>query len=418
MKITKVIAREIFDSRGFPTVQCEIFLDKDRSVIASVPAGMSLGSEEALEVRDGGKRLFGKGVLKAIENIETIIAPEILGKEPNAIDMDLKFIEMDGTPNKSYLGANSILAVSMAIYRAQAAAENLELYELIAHFMGANSVSLPFGMFNLINGGLHANNNLFIQEFMVVPVGAENFRAALENAILIYHELKAILHANGKSVAVGDEGGFAPNFKDDFEALEMLFEAINRVSSKYNTSAIIAIDVAASQYYNPKTKLYKLPFGQLSTIEMIEYYKSLVKKYPIYSIEDGLSELDWEGWIKLTASFESNAQIVADDIFATNVFKIARGINEGVANSVIIKPNQIGTVTESLQAIKLCKENNLNTIVSHRSGETEDSFIADLAVGSNAGQIKSGGCARSDRMAKYNRLLAIEDTLRLGQFDS
>ncbi len=412
MKITQIKAREIYDSRGWPTVQCEIILDDHVMVSASVPSGLSKSSYEARELRDGGKRLWGKGVSKALESIEKIIAPVLLDKEPNGLEMDLKIIELDGTVDKSYLGANATLAVSMAVYRAQALVEEIELYELIAYLNGSGSVTMPFPFINLINGGMHANNNLQIQEFMVVPIGAENFRASFELSVVIFHELKNTLQKYGKSVAVGDEGGFV-NFTSDSEALDILAEVLDRVGSTYGYQCIMGLDIAASRYYDRKTKKYSWNGEKLSSAEMIEFYKELIENYPIFSIEDALSEDDWHGWKQLTEALQGRVQIVGDDVFATNADRIMRGIEEHIADSIIIKPNQIGTIAETIQAIQLCKNNNLNTIVSHRSGETNDTFIADLAVGTSAGQIKAGGCCRGERLAKYNRLLMIEDELML-----
>lgn len=418
MKIEKIIAREIYDSRGWPTIECQLFLENGDSVTSSIPSGLSTGMFESVELRDLDNRLFGKGVTKAIENIEHIIAPLLVGQEPRAVEMDIRMVEFDGTADKSRLSANAMLAVSMALYRAEALVEGLELYELIAYIMGLDTVSLPFPQLNIINGGAHANNNLRIQEFMIVPVASPSFRNALESAVLVYHELKEILIAQNKSATVGDEGGFAADFKDDTEALDILMQAINIASEKYSVSCVIALDVAASQFYNPTSKLYKWNDNYYDTEQILNYYEELIEKYPIYSLEDPLSQTDWQGWIEMAKIMENKVQIVGDDIFATNIYRISQGIQDHIANSVIIKPNQTGTITECLQAIKLCKNNKLNTIVSHRSGETCDTFISDLAVGTSAGQIKAGGCSRGERMAKYNRLLAIEDTLTLALLDS
>lgn len=411
MKITQIIAREIYDSRGWPTIQCDIALDDDTIVSASVPAGLSRSRYEARERRDGGKRLWGMGVKKAIETIHSIIAPELVGQEPHALDMDFKMIDIDGTPDKSYLGANAMLAVSMALYRAHAHAEGVELYELIAYICDAESVTLPFPLLNVINGGLHADTGLGIQEFMIVPVAAENFRSSLELSVTVFHELKNVLKKHGKSTAVGDEGGFAPHFKNYFEALDILMEVLDKVDTADGGKCVIGLDVAASQLYDKTRGIYLWDGRRVSSADLIAEYEALVDQYPIYSIEDGLDEDDWNGWQQLTARLEDKAQIVADDIFATNTYRIEQGIKDHIATGVIIKPNQVGTITETLQAIQLSKENELNCIVSHRSGETEDTFIADLAVGASVGQIKAGGCSRSERLAKYNRLLEIEDTL-------
>ena len=419
MKIVRIIAREVYDSRGWPTVSCELFLDNDASVVSYVPSGLSTGVYEAIELRDGGKRLMGKGVRKALENIEMIIAPVLLGQEPQAIELDTKLLELDGTSDKSRLGANALLAVSMAVYKAQALVEGLELYELIGYLMGADTVSLPFPMVNIINGGVHGANNLLIQEFMVVPIGAPNFRTAFESVVLVYNELKNLLLEKNLSIAVGDEGGFAAAFCSDTQALDFLLEALERVTVTTDSAAtcIIALDIAASRYYDLSTQLYTWGTEQKTADEMIDYYTQLVKQYPIYALEDALSEHDWQGWIQLTQKLGKDVQIIGDDLFATNIYKIAQGILDNVATGVIIKPNQAGTVTETLQAIKLCKSSGLNTIVSHRSGDTEDTFIADLAVGASAGQIKAGACCRSERVAKYNRLLVLEDTLTFSLLD-
>lgn len=417
MKIAQIVGREIYDSRGWPTVQCEVTLDNGRTVISSVPAGKSIGAYEAVELHDGDGRLWGKGVRKAIENIEHIIAPILIGQEPNGIEMDLKMIELDGTADKSRLGANAILAVSMALYRAEALLESVELYELIAILMDADTVSIPYPFINIINGGVHANNNLQIQEYLIVPIGAHNFRSAFETGVMVYHELRRILERSGKSTAVGDEGGFSAAFNDDFEALDYLLEAINTVSEQHAFSCVIGLDVAATQLYDPESQRYKWQGSLLTSDEMIKLYEELITRYPIYSIEDGLSEDDWQGWAKMTKALENKAQIVGDDIYATNLYRIAVGLQEHASTSAVIKPNQIGTITEALQAIHFCKSQGLNTIVSHRSAETDDNFIADLALGSSAGQIKAGACAGGQGLAKYNRLLTLEDTLTLSLLD-
>ncbi len=415
MKITQINAKEIFDSRGMPTVSCEIILENGASVSASVPSGASRGKTEAIELRDGGTRLMGAGVLKSVQIIETTIAPLFIGKEPQLIKMDEIMIERDGTQNKSRFGANSMLAVSMALCKAQALIEGLQTYELIAYLCENETVSIPFPMFNVINGGLHAHNNLRIQEFMVIPVGFSTFQAAMEMGVSLSQTLKQLLVQHGYSTAVGDEGGFAPDMKHDTEALDILMEAIQFAQADSDGSLMIALDVAASQFYNPQSTLYNWHGEMLTSDEMIAWYVELAQKYPIYALEDGLSENDWSGWRELYKQLGSKIEIVGDDIFTTNAELIYDGIEQQVANTVIIKPNQIGTVTEALQAIKLCQEYDMHTIVSHRSGETNDSFIADLAVGSNAGQIKAGGLSRGERMAKYNRLLEIEHQLLFNQ---
>lgn len=411
MKIQKIIGREIFDSRGFPSIQCQLFFDNDFFVESSVPSGLSTGAYEAFELRDGGERLFGLGVLKAIENIEQLIGPQIIGKKPEAMQMDMQMIELDGTSDKSRLGANAMLAVSMALYRAEAFLNKMELYEFISHIMGSKYVRLPFPLFNVINGGLHANNNLQIQEFLVVPIGARSFRSSMEIGVTVFYEIKELLEQRKKQIGLGDEGGFSTSFKSDEEAFEILFEGIERVNETLGVNCVLALDIAASRYYDSSTGLYAWNNQMLSSEQMLEYYQKIIAKYPIYSIEDGLSEQDWNGWKIMTETFANKVQIVADDIFATNVIRIAQGIYDKIANSVIIKPNQIGTITETLQAITLCKEHNLNTIISHRSGETDDTFISDLAVGTSSPQIKTGSPCSGIRMTKYNRLLSIEDEL-------
>lgn len=410
MKISKVIAREIYDSRGLPTVECDLVLDNDVVVTASAPSGSSRGSFEAVELRDGGERLLGQGVLKAIENIETIIAPALVGKEPDVVGMDLKMIEMDGTENKSNIGANAMIAASMAVCRAQALANDMELYEFIALLCDFEAVTLPFPMFNMINGGAHANNDLMIQEFMVIPIGAQSFRGSIEAGVTIFQHLKKILIEQGKSTAVGYEGGFAPMLEDEQEALDLLMEAVER-SGIDSGDVVFALDVAASQFYNPTKKMYDWKGQFVSSEELIGVYKQLAEHYPLYSLEDGLADNDLEGWKNLMDTLGEKLQIIGDDIFATHSQRIIMGIENNLMHGVIIKPNQVGTVTETLQAIKLCKANDINIIASHRSGETEDMFIADLSVGASAGQIKAGGCSRGERMAKYNHLLRIEDEL-------
>ena len=411
MKIERIIGREIYDSSGWPTVACDILLENGAIVSAAVPTGTSVGSHEAMALLDGGPRLCGKGVQRAVSNIDQIIAPLFVGQEPQALEMDLKMIELDGTEDKSKLGANALLAVSMALYRAEALCEGMELYEFIATLMDEDTVSIPFPLLNVINGGAHTDNNLRIQEFLIMPVGAPTFRSALEVGTLVFHELGEILKSLDKSTALGMEGGYACNFRTEREALDLLLEAIERINSRHTLSCVIALDIAASEFYDPATGLYQWHERFLSTDEMIAFYQDLVLQYPIYSIEDGLSQDDWLGWAKLTQTLKEKVQIVGDDIFATNMYRIAQGAENNVATSVIIKPNQVGTITETLQSIGVCKTSGLHTIISHRSSETEDTFIADLAVGTSAGQIKSGSCARSERVAKYNRLLAIEDTL-------
>jgi enolase len=408
MKITNLRAREIFDSRGHPTIECELVLDDTISVLASVPSGASRGAHEAHEKRDGGDRLEGLGVEAAIKVIETIIAPEVVGKEPNVFQVDAQMLQLDGTEHKEHLGANSILAVSIATLKAQALCEELEVYELIAHCVEAEGVALPYPMVNVINGGAHADNNLQMQEFMVVPLAAPNYHDGFLMTVEIFYYLRHIIKQQEKQFVLGDEGGLGCMFEDDQEALDTICQAIEMAG--LNGHVKIALDVAASELYDPNTKTYQWEDNICSADDMIQYYQKLVEAYPIYSLEDPLDQDDWQNWVKLMETVGQTVQIVGDDLFATNVERIAYGIQMQVAHAAVIKPNQIGTITETLQALQLCKEYGLNTVVSHRSGETEDTFIADLAVGASAGQFKGGGPTR-ERVAKYNRLLRIEDNL-------
>jgi len=410
MKITKLIGREIYDSRGWPTVGCELTLDDEVTIYSAAPAGLSRSSFEAVELRDGGKRLWGRGVNRAVEAIDNVIAPAFLGKEPDGQSLDMVMLELDKTPQKSYLGSNAMIAVSMAVYKAQSLWHGLDLFELIAQLLGCDTVTMPFPQFNIINGGVHADNKLSVQEVLIVPVGVEHFRSAMELSIMVFHELRNVLHKKGKETCIGDEGGFAPRLSIH-EALEVLSEAIDNVSQSNEIPLVMALDCAASQWYNASTGKYHVQGKIMSTEELIGWYETLVDTYPIYSLEDPFAETDWQGWVRITELLGERIQIVADDLCATNPERIMLAVQKGAMTAAIIKPNQIGTVTETLQAIKLCKDHAINTVVSHRSGETCDTFIADLAVGSSAGQIKSGGCCRSERIAKYNRLLAIEDLL-------
>lgn len=416
MKITNIVAREIFDSRGLPTIECQIMLESGMYVISSVPSGLSRGNYEVCELRDGGTRLLGLGVEKARENIENVIAPALIGKEPDMVATDLYMIDLDGTEDKSKLGGNAILAVSIAMCKAQAAINGIESFELIADLCEFDSVTLPVPMFNLINGGVHANNNLMIQEFMIIPTGRRSYRLCLESAVTVFHQLKYLLQHKGKSLAIGDEGGFGPDVEDEREALDLIMEAIH-LSNDQDEEFVIALDVAASQFYNVKEKIYSWDDKKYTTQDLINLYENLAQEYPIYAIEDGLSDTDWDGWIEMKKQLGEHIHLIGDDIFATNPYRIAQGIEEEIADTTVIKPNQIGTITETLQAIKLCKEHNMNLVASHRSGETNDTFIVDLAVGVSANHIKAGGCCRGERMAKYNQLLRIEDSLMFSLLD-
>ncbi|WP_017726330.1 phosphopyruvate hydratase [Halalkalibacterium ligniniphilum] len=409
--ISDVYAREVLDSRGNPTVEVEVYLESGSMGRALVPSGASTGEYEAVELRDGGERYMGKGVLKAVENVNEIIAPELIGFDAlDQIGIDQLMIELDGTDNKSKLGANAILGVSMAVARAAADALDLPLYVYLGGF---NAKQLPVPMMNIINGGEHADNNVDIQEFMIMPVGAENFREALRMGTEIFHNLKAVLKSKGYNTAVGDEGGFAPNLSSNEEALQTIIEAIEKAGYKPGEQVKLAMDVASSELYNKEDGKYHLA-GEgkvLSSEEMVAFYEELVSKYPIISIEDGLDENDWEGHKLLTDRLGDKVQLVGDDLFVTNTAKLSEGIEKGVGNSILIKVNQIGTLTETFDAIEMAKRAGYTAVISHRSGETEDSTIADIAVATNAGQIKTGAPSRTDRVAKYNQLLRIEDEL-------
>ncbi len=409
--IEEVWAREILDSRGNPTVEAEVVLEDGTSGRAAVPSGASTGENEAVELRDGdAARYLGKGVLKAVENINEKIAYEIEGLD--ALDqalIDETLLAIDGTENKSALGANALLAVSMATARAAAAYQEMPLYRYLG---GANAKTLPVPMMNIINGGAHADNNVDFQEFMVMPVGAEDFSEALRMGAEIFHNLKKVLSSKGLATSVGDEGGFAPNLKSNEEAIETILEAIEKAGYRAGDDVMVALDPAASEFYsNGKYVFKKSDKRELSSDEMVDYWASWCDKYPIISIEDGLAEGDWSGWTKITERLGKKVQLVGDDLFVTNTKFLQKGIDEGAANSILIKVNQIGTLTETLDAIELAKTNNMTAVISHRSGETEDPFIADLAVATNAGQIKTGSLSRSDRIAKYNQLLRIEEDL-------
>lgn len=410
--ITDVYAREVLDSRGNPTVEVEVWTENDAFGRAIVPSGASTGAFEAVELRDGDKERFsGKGVMKAVDNVNNIIAEEIIGLdvfEQNLIDNLM--IELDGTPNKGKLGANAILGVSLAVAKAAADEMGMPLYEYIG---GINAKTLPVPMMNILNGGEHADNNVDIQEFMVMPVGAANFREGLRMGTEIFHNLRAVLKSKGLNTSVGDEGGFAPNLSSNEEALKTIVEAIEKAGYKPGEEVVLALDVAASEIYDEEKNVYNMAGeGRILTVEeMIDYYEDLVNKYPIISIEDGLAEDDWHGWKQLTERLGDKIQLVGDDLFVTNTERLEKGIDMGIGNSILIKLNQIGTLTETLDTIEMAKTSGYTAVISHRSGETEDTTIADLAVATNAGQIKTGAPSRTDRVAKYNQLLRIEDTL-------
>ena len=408
VEIEYVHAREVLDSRGNPTVEVEVYTEDGDVGRAIVPSGASTGKYEAHELRDGDKtRYGGKGVLNAVNNVNSLIAQEIEGLNVlNQTEIDETMIDLDGTENKSKLGANAILGVSMAA--AKAATCNLQI-PLYQHLGGVSGRNIPAPMMNILNGGKHADNNVNIQEFMIVPTGIDYFSERLRMCSEVYWKLKSILKENGYVTSVGDEGGFAPNLKEDEEALKLITEAIKE--SGYKDNFAIALDVAASEMYEDGEYNFWKTKETKTTEEMIEYYEDLISKYPIISIEDGLSEEDWEGWKKLTKKLGKKIQLVGDDLFTTNVNRLIKGIDSGAANSILIKPNQIGTVTETIDAIRIAKAHGYSTIISHRSGETEDTFIADLAVSLNAKYIKSGAPTRSERVAKYNRLLRIEEMM-------
>lgn len=411
-EITKINAREILDSRGNPTVEAEVYLSDGSSGIASVPSGASTGSLEAVELRDGdAKRYLGKGVLKAVENVNDKIAAALIGMDSeDQEEIDAAMIKLDGTENKSNLGANAILAVSLANASAAANSLGLPLYYYIG---GDEALTTPTPMMNIINGGAHADNKIDIQEFMIMPISATSITEAVRMGAEVFHHLKALLKKDGFSTNVGDEGGFAPNFNSTNQALDYVSKAVNQAGYNLGTDIVLALDAASTEFY--KDKKYNL-VGEnkiLGSDELIKYYENLINNYPISSIEDACSESDFEGWKNITLALGNKIQLVGDDLFVTNPQILQKGIDEKMANAILIKPNQIGTLTETLQAIEIAKTNGYNTIISHRSGETEDSYIAHIAIGTNAGQIKTGSLCRSDRIAKYNELIRIDEYLGL-----
>lgn len=407
MKIAEIHGREIYDSRGLPTIACELVLENGVYVTSYVPSGASKGSKEALELRDGGERLLGKGVKQAITNIDNIIAPHFLGENINAIEMDQKLIQLDLTEQKTKLGANTMLAVSMALFKAHAAELDIELYDFIARSLDISEVSLPIPLINVINGGSHAENNLSIQEYLIIPYNVSTFAQAMEAAAEVFYALKSLLKQHGKLTYTGDEGGFAPNFDNDIEPLDFIMQAVAQVG--YDSSTIaLGLDIAASQMYDKATHQYRLGDRLLTTDQMIMLYEKIVETYPIIYLEDSLEENDWKGWQLLKKKLGSDVRIIGDDLLVTNQSLISKAIQEDVANGAIIKPNQVGTVSEAINSVLLCQENKWAVVASHRSGETCDTFIADLALGVNAHYIKFGGLTHSERLSKYNRLLQIE----------
>ncbi len=410
-KIEETTAREILDSRGNPTVEVDIILDDGTIGRAAVPSGASTGRHEACELRDGNpKRYLGKGVTRAVNNVTETIGPEIKGLDPSEQEnIDKLMIELDGTENKSSLGANAILGVSIAIARAAASASNKPVYKYLRN---DDAHIIPVPMMNIINGGEHADNNLDIQEFMIMPVGADSFREALRMGAEVFHCLKKILNAKGYNTNVGDEGGFAPELKCNEEALETIVEAINKAGYEPGRDVLLALDTAANEVYKDGKYVLKAEEDPEKSIEgMISFYEGLISNYPIFSIEDGLAEDDWDGWKALTEKLGNRVQLVGDDLFVTNINRFKKGIDLGIANSILIKLNQIGTITETIQTIEMAKSKGYTTVISHRSGETEDTIISDFAVATNAGQIKTGSLSRTDRICKYNQLLRIEEEL-------
>ena len=409
--ITGIKAREILDSRGNPTVEAEVSLECGVTGRAAVPSGASTGEHEAVELRDGEKgRYLGKGVRTAVKNVNEQIAAELQGLDAlRQADVDRRMIQLDGTPNKGKLGANAILAVSLATARAAADALGLPLYRYLG---GVNARLLPVPMMNILNGGSHADNNVDLQEFMVMPVGASRFSDSLKMGVEIFHNLKKVLSKKGYNTAVGDEGGFAPNLKSNEEAVEVILEATQQAGFTPGKDVFIALDPASSEFFENGKYVFKKSDKSVKTSEqMVEFYSNWARQYPIISIEDGLAENDWEGWAQLTKALGSKIQLVGDDLFVTNTERLRKGIEGGIGNSILVKVNQIGTLTETIEAIELAKVNRYTAVVSHRSGETEDTFISDLVVGLNTGQIKTGSASRTDRIAKYNQLLRIEEEL-------
>jgi enolase len=408
--IVDVFGREVLDSRGNPTVEVEVVLEDGTMGRAIVPSGASTGAHEAVELRDGDNdRYNGKGVLQAVENVNEIIAPEVIGMDvTHQVDIDTLMIEMDGTPNKGRLGANAILGVSLAVARAAANYLGIPLYQYIG---GVNAREIPVPMMNILNGGKHADNNVDIQEFMIIPAGATSFTEGMRMAVEIYHTLKKVLNSKGLATAVGDEGGFAPNLPSNEAAIEVILEAITEAGYQAGKDIFLGLDVAATELYRDGKYHFDSTQQVLSSQEVVDFYASLVERYPVISIEDGLAEDDWEGWKLLTERLGKKIQLVGDDLFVTNTERLAQGIEMGVCNSILIKVNQIGTLTETLDTIEMARRAGYTCVISHRSGETEDATIADIAVATGSGQIKSGAPARTDRVAKYNQLLRIEEEL-------
>lgn len=412
--ITNLTAREVLDSRGNPTVEVEVAISNGDIARAIVPSGASTGEHEAIELRDNDENRYGgKGVLNAVANVNDVIAPQIIGMDcREQLSIDNKMLELDGTPNKANLGANAILGVSMAVADVAAKYSGLHLYEYLGGF---NAKELPVPMMNILNGGSHADNNVDFQEFMIIPVGAPTFKEAIRYGAEVFHALKAVLHEKGHNTAVGDEGGFAPNLDSNEEAIQVIIEAIENAGYTPGEDFLLGMDVASSEFYNKETKKYVLAGEgnkELDAKEMVEYFETIVDKYPIISIEDALDENDWDGWQLLTEKLGNKVQLVGDDLLVTNTKRLEKAIEKNAANSILVKINQIGTLSETFDAIQLAQKHGYTAVISHRSGETEDTIIADIAVATNAGQIKTGSLSRTDRIAKYNQLIRIEDSLK------
>ena len=410
MKIKKILAREVLDSRGRPTVEVDVVLNNGVLGRAIVPSGASTGKHETTELRDGGRRFMGQGVRRAVRHVQQVLAPRLRGMEAKNQEMiDRRMLELDGTPNKSRLGANAILGVSLAVARAQANAEGRPFYRYIG---GPNAKTIPVPMFNILNGGVHADNNIDVQEFMIVPLGVRGFSESVRAGVEIYETLKKVLHRKGCSTGVGDEGGFSPRLRDAREAIEVLLEAVTQAGYRPGSQVAVALDVAASELYSKGRYVFKKSDrSRRSSDDMVKLYEGWIREYPIVSLEDPLNEDDWEGWRCLTQALGRKVQLVGDDLFVTNKSRLKMGIELGVANSILIKPNQIGTLTETLETIALAQKSSYTTVISHRSGETEDTTISDLAVATNAGQIKAGAPCRGERTAKYNQLLRIQEEI-------
>ncbi len=415
MKIAEIHAREIYDSRGLPTIACEIVLDNGSYVTSNVPSGASVGKLESLELRDGGERLLGKGVTKAIENIHTKIAPHFLNRELNAVEMDQELMALDSSSQKKTFGANATLAVSMGLFRAHASVLGIELYDFIARSLDLTQTAFPIPLINVINGGVHADNNLSIQEYLIIPFGVQTFAQSMEVGVEVYQALKILLKKAGKSTLTGDEGGFASHFSDNLEPLDFIMQAISQAG--YDSSTVtLGLDVASSTFYDKRVQMYHLGSEHYTTEELINFYKKLIERYPITYLEDGLDEEDWVGWSLLKKTIGDRVQVIGDDLLVTNIERIMMAVEKDAVGGAIIKPNQIGTVTEAIQAVLMCQETGLTTIASHRSGETSDTFIADFALGVNANYMKCGGCRHSERLSKYNRLLQIEYLRSVSRF--